>query len=432
MSETWPLLTDDAAVRAALQSGRPAFWYAFDGRHAAVAAAGASTAAKLLRDAAAPYTAAMIAAVQRKSGAGSTDAAKRGANIALPQCARWDVTATSASLDLAGRLGLPTQSIDGALGVVPCVMAIAAGRLLDVMPLLTTDDAGAARGFIERFLAHINPESGVSSGSAASAAGIGSSSRSGAKAGGVIQHRAPAGEDAEGSVTVDVAKVLRLGREMLSTQRPQYAEKFFARAVALVDAVLSDPAAAATLRGEGAEQELAGSRAVASAWHLLSVVCQGRAGDAEGLYRTLATSVAAAGGSGAEPDWLAPLGDVRRAMAAFELLRAMPVGWTGDAATSETRLRARLAEIHAAEKADASPTAAAEVRCQLVLTLFLMGDIERCLTEALKLQQVMRHPFGDVAIKAVCDFLGPAHPLAASCAAFGAALGRAAATSAAA
>jgi hypothetical protein len=92
-------------------------------------------------------------------------------------------------------------------------------------------------------------------------------------------------------------------------------------------------------------------------------------------------------------------GDVQRALSARTLFRYAPAVWSPETCSVKT-LSALLTATPTDHKS----------RSLLVITLFLSNDVERCLTEALKLQ-VLGHDFGAIALSAVTAFLGADHEL---------------------
>ncbi|KAG8343119.1 hypothetical protein ERJ75_000139900 [Trypanosoma vivax] len=181
-------------------------------------------------------------------------------------------------------------------------------------------------------------------------------------------------------VEVDVLRMLEIGKRLMSRGSAEYAAKVFRRALSTLDAVLQDS------RGDA---EVKGSVAVCLAWLALADLAQG--GSADDSIRRLKSECME---FCAEPG-----GDSARACAAHKMVCALPTKWDG-ATCSQKRLRSIL---------DNDPHSHKH-RCALVVTLFLAGDVERCITEALKLK-VLDVPFGHVAICAVADFIGQDHPL---------------------
>jgi hypothetical protein len=193
---------------------------------------------------------------------------------------------------------------------------------------------------------------------------------------------------------VDIARMIVMGKDLMAKSSPVYAEKFFLKALGVLDA------AALEMTG-GAEDEehddVQASIALSLAWLVMAQLVQGRsnANSNECLARLRSDRYAR---------WTSvALSDEMRSVATGVLFAYAPLQWTGESC-SATKLAAKLS----AEPTDDS------ARSMLVLTHFLSGDVERCLTEALKLH-VRGVEFGAIALTEVCRFLGPENPLVRKC-----------------
>ncbi|KAH9600569.1 hypothetical protein LSM04_001147 [Trypanosoma melophagium] len=187
-------------------------------------------------------------------------------------------------------------------------------------------------------------------------------------------------QDGEARLMVDVSKLVGMGKRLMAEGKAEYAGKFFQRALDTLDAVLP--------HCDG-DNNVDGSIALCLAWVALAQMVQGRS--AEAHMQRLETQYT---------DYCMEIGsDAARVRATYRLISAMPFTWRSDTC-SERRLREILL---------GNPQSHNH-RCALVVTLFLAGDLERCLTEAVKLR-VLNVPFGTTAIAALGDFLGRDHPL---------------------
>ncbi|KAK7198741.1 hypothetical protein NESM_000838700 [Novymonas esmeraldas] len=199
---------------------------------------------------------------------------------------------------------------------------------------------------------------------------------------------AAAGAATERRLSVDVAKVVGMGKGLMAQRQPLYAEKFFVKALSTLDAVAADVDLLVASR-----EDYDGSVAMCLAWAGLARLVQGT-GVVENAYLERLDG---------RPELQCfceePLSDASRAMTTWHLMRGAPRTWS-EAQDSETKLRAALS---------AAPDDTTS-RSLLVVTLFLRGDLERAMTEALKLH-VSGNAFGRLALTHMSAFLGPEHVL---------------------
>lgn len=198
--------------------------------------------------------------------------------------------------------------------------------------------------------------------------------------------------NSSGALQVDVAKMLAMGKNLMAKSQALYAEKFFLKALGVLDAVAED----ATLHEAVARDvNFLLSLAECLAWVVMSQLVQGKHIEKSEAAERLE----------AEHGLLAPLRpyptnqDVQRALSLRTVFRYSPYPWNADTCSIK-QLSAQLAAAPTDHKS----------RSLLVITLFLTNDLERCLTEALKLQ-VLGQDFGAIALDAVTQFLGPDHEL---------------------
>lgn len=192
----------------------------------------------------------------------------------------------------------------------------------------------------------------------------------------------------EQHLSVDVAKMVGMGQRLMAERKPFYAEKFFAKALLTLDAVANDVDHLIAAR-----EDYDGSVALCLAWAGLAQLVQGKQPVENAYLRRLG-----------ESEQLRvyreePLSDACRAVVTWELMQSAPRTWS-EADCSAAKLRETL---------QTSPHDAA-ARSMLVVTLFLSGDVERALTEALKLH-VCGDAFGRVALRQISAFLGSDHAL---------------------
>ncbi|CUG55709.1 Hypothetical protein, putative [Bodo saltans] len=203
----------------------------------------------------------------------------------------------------------------------------------------------------------------------------------------------PKGDESEGgALQVDVAKMLAMGKSLMTKGQAVYAEKFFVKALGVLDAIGNDELLARTL---SSDDNFLLSLADCLAWVLMSQLVQGKNIEHNAAADRLEAEHGPLVGLTPYPT----NGDVQRALSARKLFRFAPAAWSPELCSVKT-LSALLAATPSDHKS----------RSLLVITLFLSNDVERCLTEALKLQ-VLGHDFGAIALSAVSDFLGADHEL---------------------
>ena len=194
--------------------------------------------------------------------------------------------------------------------------------------------------------------------------------------------------DSDGALQVDIGRMLQMGKNLMAKSSPEYAEKFFLKALGVLDAMAPE------MGQIGHEvDDVHASMALCLAWVVLAQLVRGRSnpGSNEHLRRLKSdfflkwTSV--------------PMSEEMRSVVTGTLFMYAPVTWTS-AACSQAKLTAALSSDPTDDRS----------RSLLVITLFLAGDIERCITEALKLH-VRHSEFGSIALNEVCRFLGSDHPL---------------------
>lgn len=194
--------------------------------------------------------------------------------------------------------------------------------------------------------------------------------------------------------SVNVAHLIDLGCRTMQQGKAMYAHKIFVKAVALLDAVHSDALANSTM---DALCDYYSSLSLSLAWSGMSEMVMGR-GVHQNVWldRLRATPVLRA-------SLEVPLSDALRAVTLQALLQSLGEegAWRGDEPScSQKHLVAHLHQ----EPADALS------RRKLLVTIFLSGDLERSLTEALKLVSVS-DAYGVEALRYIKAFCGPGHPL---------------------
>lgn len=213
----------------------------------------------------------------------------------------------------------------------------------------------------------------------------------------------------EKQLTVNISAMLELGKRNLQSKedRVGYARKAFAKAVSILDAV--EPEVRQQSHSAAQLQDFYGSLATSLGWWAMADMIDGVAvKDCTAWQRLCHSPVLQL--------WCAePRSDVLRAITLGKLIGAAgpALQWKGQSkACSQTALRAYLQE-HPCDVVS---------RQRLVVTLFLAGDLERCVTEVLKLRSLAKGSrqqeegeeelsgatgsYGDVALVALETFCG--------------------------
>jgi hypothetical protein len=284
------------------------------------------------------------------------------ADVATAIDAVFEATATCAALqrvrwDLATA---PAFAAAMSLKREPTVLAVARGELLDKIE--GPDDCGeTVAQFAEKFGAY--------------AQSIGSSAPVQTAADAALG----AGVPRATSTPIDVAKMVTQGQDLLAKGQALYAEKFFAKALGVLDALEDE-----------ADDNINGSCAETAGWLVLARIAQGSVAPCAPVVKRLRERHAY---------FVQPDSTAARAVALYSMAEVAPFTWRA-AEASQKVLGEQL-------KADPKNAGA---RQRLVMTLFMAGDVERCLTEGVKLH-VLHDEFGSVAVRAVVTFLGPEHAL---------------------
>ncbi|CCW61983.1 unnamed protein product [Phytomonas sp. EM1] len=215
------------------------------------------------------------------------------------------------------------------------------------------------------------------------------------------------------TLSVDVVRMMEMGKDLLRKDRAAYAEKIFLKSLKTLEALEGE-----VCRGEGEERRGASNTTVSTAeessfprdytrsvahclaWAAIAQLVQGK----EVLHNTFLERL-----TGGEknidgaffPFTEEPLSDECRACVLWRLMLAAPSPWVA-AECSERKLQGWLS---------ANPTDCVR-RAHLAITFFLRGEMERALTEAVKLRS-LGDAFGRVALKEISHFLGSDHELVA-------------------
>lgn len=329
------------------------------------------------------------------------------------------------SLPLAPKNGTPTTSPSAQIfqnlvgvenlhtakpAVVPALLAVNDGKLIDVLKGFDEVES-KSEDFISKFHSYLKQQSDTS---------LSPQQKVGIFA---VDPSQPS------NATVDVEKLVTMGKDLMRKGQAAYAEKFFAKALGVLDAVGGQVDTT-----EGVDSDLEGSIAMTLAWLTISQVVQKRRENGSDTTegRSPHNNTACNRLEKDYAGWITPLSDCARAVALRNLARYLPFGAEWDGATCSVKsISAELLEISAVanaqsakEKAMAIKDGNAEskpsqttlpervviLRSLLVITHFLQGDLERAITEAIKLH-VMKQEYGTIAMDNIVQFLGENDPL---------------------
>ncbi|CCW66326.1 unnamed protein product [Phytomonas sp. Hart1] len=203
------------------------------------------------------------------------------------------------------------------------------------------------------------------------------------------------------TLSVDVVQIIEMGKNLLCKDRADYAEKCFVKALKILDALKVEVCKGErTNEGEAdfIPHDYTRSVAYCIAWAAIAQLVQGKEVLHNAFIERLTGGRNKSSNVCEEGPFFTfteePLSDECRACALHRLLIAAPLPWIA-ATCSERKLQEIL---------NTTPTDHAR-RAQLIITLFLRGDIERALTEAARLHS-LRIDFGRVALKEISRFLG--------------------------
>lgn len=215
-------------------------------------------------------------------------------------------------------------------------------------------------------------------------------------------------QDPGSRLTVNVANLVELGCKTMRSGKAVYAEKIFGKALETLDAVTSETLKTASW---SSLSDFYGTMASVLAWMAMARLVQGKEERTNPyMTRLLQTEML-------KPWREQPLTDVARAIALSRLVEAdihhsvpstsspsstQMKPWCGEDSTCSQRY---LLQFLSTNPNDISS------RRKLVITLFLAGDLERCLTEVMKLKSLKDDCFSEAAMASVCDFCGQEHPL---------------------
>eukprot|EP00164_Ancoracysta_twista_P014502 GFYU01023643.1.p1 GENE.GFYU01023643.1~~GFYU01023643.1.p1 ORF type:complete len:244 (+),score=27.62 GFYU01023643.1:42-734(+) len=221
-------------------------------------------------------------------------------------------------------------------------------------------------------------------------------------------------------MTVDVDKMVKMGRDMISKREPLYAEKFFLKALGVLDVAASEGGA------KEMDENMEGSIAMTLAWVVIAQMLQSRPVATSTLPAPKTTANNCEACDRLEKDfekWITPASQCSLAVALREMFRYIPCAFDPKATPATLmekikafqllvveRSMAKAQQKNGNEEAPATQSgtvltdeerkALLETRCQLVIIFLLSLDVERAVTEAVKIN-ASGNEFGSIAIKAI-------------------------------
>ena len=228
---------------------------------------------------------------------------------------------------------------------------------------------------------------------------------------------------AANNMTVDVSKMITMGKDMLAKREPVYAEKFFTKALNVLDVAASEGG----VRVAEVDDNLEGSIALTLSWLVIAQLLQSRPVVVDAPTPVTANNCPA--GDRLERDfakWITPASQCSLAVAMREMFRYFPCAFDTKATVNslmetvksfqEKVIERSMARAQQQTGMEGSPpsiqsnmsTVLTEeeqnvllgTRCQLIIVFLISLDIERAVTEALKVNAT-GHEFGSIAIKAI-------------------------------
>ena len=238
----------------------------------------------------------------------------------------------------------------GVYGRTPALVAIDQSDVVDMLcsPDLTVE---RVKSFCDRFRDYIRPS----------------------VVDGATQPRCSVVTVTTSNVAIDLRRMVNMGIDLMQKGDGFYAEKFFTKALGVLDAV-----------DRKDDDNISGSVAVVLAWLVISLISQAKCASSH-VDRLVEH----------RDNWATAHSDVQRALCLYTLVSAMPSSTWNPHSCSKKALSSLL--LKDPENFQA--------RCALVITYFLTGDMELCVTEALKLH-VLGNDFGRVALRELRTFLG--------------------------
>lgn len=260
--------------------------------------------------------------------------------IDVVELVMWNVQSGVRGQHLAAQMGLTEM---------PSLVAIRNGAIAD---MVIGNEAWASTGerFLDLFVQHV-------CGAVAS----------GAQAQPKAQNPLQKSDDGE-RLVVDVESLVSKGRSLMGKGEAFYAEKFFTRALGLMHAIAPEVQS-------GRRDEFARSLVHIHSWRAIARMVQAHA-DTTAMSKAKVEDVAPLQ-SAPLVQYVEPLTEGARAVELFLMLEGADFVWSPKDC-SDKALQEKLSK---------------DARCvmyrqQLVVTLFLSGDLERCLTELLKVKSL--------------------------------------------
>ena len=226
---------------------------------------------------------------------------------------------------------------------------------------------------------------------------------------------------------IDAKSILEQGISLMtgkkgSGSQPFYAAKFFKKAYDVLEAVLDEAECneSSIMRStdvfEKYDPNLCGSAALCLGWLIIAHGVQGPTSDTkDDKSSARREAIMAAAKLRQDPRYIffagVPMSIPARALVVDTILMEGFQGYyflPKDGSKSWSADKYSLKNLEIELKKDPKDQFC---RRALILTLFLAGDLERCLTECIKVSKILQDPFGVKARAAIAQFMGSSHPL---------------------
>lgn len=333
---------------------------------------------------------------------------KAAAALSVPLL-EWDCTPKSEATE--GEAQLSTIRSSMGITVLPCLLALDNGELCDKLQgAADMSEEGAAKlaNFISKFKEYC----------------VARKERPVVKKGVVSMPKtttttqsAAGHQPLTTNMTVDVDKMVKMGRDMVAKRELVYAEKFFLKALGVLDVAASE-------KVDQIDENMEGSIAMTLAWVVIAQMLMSRpvTHSAQPAPKSTANNCEAC--DRLERDfekWITPASQCSLAVALRELFRYLPCSFDPKATTATIMEKIKAFQLLVVERSmakaqegggkgegatsgtvltDDEQKALLEARCQLVIIHLISLDVERAVTEAVKIS-ASGHEFGDIAIKTI-------------------------------
>ena len=336
---------------------------------------------------------------------------KAAAALSVP-LVQWDCTPIAGGGE--GEAQIASIRTSMGVSILPCLLALDNGELCDKLQgTADMEDGQKIANFISRFKEYC----------------VARKERPVVKKGVVAMPKqqkagttaAPQSAPSSTNMTVDVDKMVKMGRDMIAKREPLYAEKFFLKALGVLDVAASEGGA------KEVDENMEGSIAMTLAWVVIAQMLQSRPVATSTLPAPKTTANNCEACDRLERDfekWITPASQCSLAVALREMFRYIPCAFDPKATPATLMEKIKAFQLLVVERSmakvqqkgseedapeattngtvltDEEQKALLETRCQLVIIFLLSLDVERAVTEAVKIN-ASGNEFGSIAIKAI-------------------------------